>query len=169
MIPYENLYKPALITKYKRKEESRMIKTKKAISPIITTVLLVLLALILAIIILLWARGFVQEPLIKFDRPIEEACSSVGIQASITGSNDIAVNNIGDIPIYKLGVRISGAGASEIETFDVSLDSGSSINIKTSSSLSGAEVQLVPILLGSSEENATKEYRCPKSNWQTLV
>ena len=38
---------------------------KKAVSPIISTVLLIMIVIILAIIILLWSRGFIKEAITK--------------------------------------------------------------------------------------------------------
>ena len=45
------------------------MKDKRAISPVVATVLLIVLVLILAAIIFLWARGFVGEQVEKFGEP----------------------------------------------------------------------------------------------------
>ena len=47
-------------------------KNKKAVSPVVSTVLLVLIVIILAIIILLWSRGFIKEVILK-EIPGEES------------------------------------------------------------------------------------------------
>jgi len=38
---------------------------KKAVSPVVATVLLILIVVILAVIVFLWARGFIGESLTK--------------------------------------------------------------------------------------------------------
>ena len=40
-------------------------KNKKAVSPTISTVLLVMIVIIVAIIILMWSRGFIKEAIEK--------------------------------------------------------------------------------------------------------
>jgi len=85
----------------------RNSNAKKAISPVVTTILLVMIAIVLALIILLWARGFIKETLMKFGEPIERACEQVNLQVSISGS-ELSVINQGSVPVYKLAVRIEG-------------------------------------------------------------
>ena len=85
-----------------------MQRGKKALSPVITTILLVMIAIILAIIILMWARGFIKEGVQKFDNPIEDVRRDVVFNAQVAGSKEISVINSGSVPIYKFGVEISG-------------------------------------------------------------
>jgi len=132
---------------------------KKAISPVVTTIMLILLALVLAAIILLWARGFMKEQVAKFDEPIENSCKNVNIQASVSGDS-VLVNNLGDVPIFRLGLRVSGGGSSEINYQDVNLGQGASTTL-SSSNLAGKTVELIPVLLGTSKKTGeTKEFNC---------
>jgi FlaG/FlaF family flagellin (archaellin) len=154
-----------------------IIKNKQGLSPLITTIFLILLAIILAVIILLWATGFTGEKISKFipssggDRPITEACEKVLLQVSITGTNELSIINQGDIPLYKLGVRVtdSASGESTVKEYDVvkGLSTGQSISIQSTQTLSGNKVSIVPILIGKSDKSDTKEYNC--KNWVEVV
>ena len=137
-----------------------MKKSKKAISPIITTILLIVLALVLALIILLWARGFMTEQVAKFDAPIENSCKDVNLQASVS-DDSITLSNMGNVPVYKIGIKVSSAGSSGIEYKEVNLVQGGSSTITSTKTLTGNSVELVPVLLGKSQKTGeTKEYNC---------
>jgi flagellin-like protein len=155
-----------------------MIKSnKRGISPIITTILLVVIAMILAVIILVWARGFMTEKISKFipsqseARPITEACDAVLLEPAVTGTNSISIINRGDIPLHMLGVRVTDAtsGDSTIVEYVQDLKPGQSNEITTDASqiLLGNKVEIVPILLGQSEKEGIKQYNC--KNWIEVV
>ena len=139
------------------------MRNKKAVSPVVSTILLIMIAIIIAIIILLWARGFMTEQISKMvgeeSRPIEEACSSVNLEASVSESQ-LLVTNSGNIPVYKLGVRIAGKSAIQ----EVNILPGASTSITLPAGATG-KVEIIPILLGQSTDNAVKEYTCPKTSW----
>jgi flagellin-like protein len=143
---------------------------KKALSPVITTVLLVLLAIILALIIFIWARGFTQERLTKFDgtetRPAEEVCNSVNFQASLA-NGQISIINTGNIPIYKLGFKLSGAFGAKISySNETNIVPGGSkiIQINDADKID----KVIPIILASSKDNKVHEFTCPNVNWKSL-
>ena len=139
-----------------------MKMNKKALSPIITTVMLILIALVLASIIFLWARGFNKEQVAKFDQPIESACDSVKLDASLSGDKSISLINNGEIPVYKISLLISGDGDTEKENLEVNLAVGGSKVVSSTSSLTGKNVKILPVLLGSLRSDAAKneEYSC---------
>ena len=90
--------------------EKRRINTnlenKRALSPVIATVLLVMLVLVLAAIIFLWAKGFVGEQLQKRGQPIENICKEVSFNAQFVSSGDfIEITNLGNIPIYQFDIK----------------------------------------------------------------
>lgn len=145
-------------------------KSRRAISPVITTVLLVLIAIVLAVIILLWARGFIKEKVMKFDEPAERACEKVDFDASLGDSRDsLFVNNIGNVHIYKIAARVTKDGDSTIlqsstENFGV----GSSKSASFSSTLDG-EIEVIPIILGKKEKSGEmQEYQCPEEYWKAI-
>jgi flagellin-like protein len=146
------------------------MENKKALSPVITTILLVLLAIILAVIILLWFNGFNKERLIKFDgtedRPVEEVCDSVDFSASLSDTQ-LVITNIGNIPIYKISVKLSGFASSEIKDLgELNIIPGDS---KTITVDNGDKItKIIPILLASSKDQSVHEYTCPKTSWKDL-
>jgi flagellin-like protein len=156
------------------KMKKREMKNKRALSPVITTILLILLAIVLASIILLWSKGLIKEHITKFDastseeKPIDEMCSLVEFSAVASGKS-ILITNTGNINIYKIGIKVSSSGgSSEIDEKEVNLAPTFSKTIESSSELSGGEVQLIPILLGKKEKSGEiTSYTC-KTNWQSL-
>jgi flagellin-like protein len=137
---------------------------KKALSPIITTVLLIVMALILAMIIFMWAVGFFREQVSKADQPIENICPEVNLQASIVGDKLLSLNNQGDYAIYKITIKVSGAGTSDKEDVQIDLQPAGSKLVDSTLQLSGSNVQIIPILLGTSKKTgAVKEYSCINS------
>jgi flagellin-like protein len=138
---------------------------KKALSPVITTILLVLLAIVLAAIILLWARGFIKETPLKFDsslnedRPIQELCDKVRLEFALSG-NDLSINNIGAIPVNKIQVIASAGGSSSNDEYEINLNSGDSKSLTSTVDLNGKKVEIVPILLGKLKSGPYSPYTC---------
>ncbi|MBU0761307.1 MAG: hypothetical protein KJ858_06510, partial [Nanoarchaeota archaeon] len=62
------------------------MKKRRALSPVIATVLLIAIALVLAVIIFLWARSFIGEGLEKDGRAIDKACENVVFNADASVS-----------------------------------------------------------------------------------
>ncbi len=138
------------------------MKSKKALSPIITTVLLILIALVLASIIYIWAGNFGTEQVAKFDEPIENACSEVRLEAAITGDKSVSVINQGSIPVYQLVFLVESSGNSDKENHTVNLIAGGATSVATIASLTGKQVTLTPILLGTLKKDPSKneEFLC---------
>lgn len=134
---------------------------KKAVSPVITTVLLIALVVILAIIIFLWARSFIGEKIAKFDKPIESVCDEVKFRASID-ENFLLLDNQGNVPIYAINIKKNSPGTSSVEEKIIDLDKGDS---KKEEIVIGAEttsISIIPILLGEAGEKKEK-FTCPES------
>ena len=143
---------------------------KKALSPVITTILLVLLAIVLASIILLWARGFVKETPLKFDsslnedRPIQELCDKVRLEFALFG-NEISINNLGAIPVNKIQVITSAGGSSSSTDYEINVNSGDSKSVTSGVDLTGKKVEIVPILLGKLKTGYA-QYSCLNNKFQ---
>lgn len=143
------------------------LKSKRALSPVITTILLIMLAVVLAVTVLLWARGFMGESLSKFDEPIERACEQVNLIASLSG-NQLSIINQGTVPVYKIGVSIVTDSKTEIiELEEINFLQGSSKIISDARLSSGVD-KIIPILLGTGNSGVVKQYSCPKANWVSL-
>ena len=144
---------------------------KKAVSPVITTVLLVLIVLILAMLIFLWARGFVGERVSKFDDPIERACESIALDATYT-SGRVQVVNEKDIPIYRVGLNIEGGADDEIVYYPKDPDNENIIlrgggvgtyppvGMDQFNAASGEVIEIIPVILGQNEEGGVEEFAC---------
>ncbi len=152
---------------------------KKGVSPVIATVLLILIVIVLATIILLWARSFRTEQVIKFGEPVETSCSRVQFQVQETqnaDSLDLSLVNTGDIPIYKFAIKKISSGKSEFiyEHVNVleskgSLLQGQSGKIESISIESNIkEIQVFPMLLGKNEKGKKREFICPKEYSVTI-
>jgi flagellin-like protein len=147
-----------------------VLKQKKAISPVITTVLLVLVAIVLAVIILLWARGLIKEKTMKFDEPIERSCENLNFLVSLSG-DQISVVNQGDTPIYRLDARITSEGSSTVlKSSTLNLIQGFSGVISYGEAFTqNGKIEIIPVLLGQKEKSKNiEEYPCPEQYWQVI-
>ena len=143
-----------------------MRKNKRGVSPIVSTVLLIMLVIILAIIILLWSRGFIKEKILKFDKPIENVCSEIGIRTFVNDDLSYGFTNIGNVPIYAVDVKVSTGGKSDI--YPVGQSGGGKVDPGLSTILEGApsidadteEIKIIPVLLGKTKSGAIKEKSC---------
>src|SRR3989344_7665665 len=89
-----------------------MIK-KRGLSPVIATVLLIAIVVVLGLIVFLWIRGIVGESLVKVDgRNVQLVCDEVEFEAEYSSSTGfLYFSNTGNVPIYKIKAKISGAGS----------------------------------------------------------
>lgn len=126
------------------------------------TILLVSIAVVAFVFVFVWSRGFIHEGLLKFEEPIEDSCSKLSFDASLSESGrEIYVNNMGDIPIYGLNIRII-SGESDITKFvrpeDGNIYAGESDSLLLDSVISSdAQVIIAPGLLGEGEKS--KEFK----------
>lgn len=146
------------------------MKSKKGLSPVVTTILLILLVIILAGLVFAWWKLLLVEQFEKFDestgenRPIDEVCDKVVLDISLVGSQ-LTILNAGPIPVDKVNLVVDGSIVEEIE---LALSPGGIKTISLSNSYSG-EKKIAPILIATSKKtNENKLYPCPKENWQTL-
>ena len=155
----ENVYKPLYLVYLIKGHKMK----KKALSPVITTILLILIAIILALIILVWARGFIREQLTKFDEPINMACDDVSFSVSLVGDK-LTVTNTGNVPIYRVGIKVGGIGSSDITYSEpLNLLPGSSDSVTFSG---GGISRVIPVIIGKTKDNSFKEYNC-LNNWKS--
>ena len=146
-----------------------MKRGKKGVAPIVTTVLLVLIVLVLATIIILWGTTFIPETLAKFDEPVENSCITVAFTAEISGS-EIFIVNSGDIPIYKLKLRQEGVSSSDTQETDDDfiLNVGASKSVSVTLDPEADELQIIPVILGKTEDGKIQEFQCAESSARTL-
>lgn len=153
-------------------------KNKKAVSPIISTVLLITICIVLALIILLWAKGFIKEAIEKEiageTKNINKACSEIYITPIInTGTQSFGFTNTGNIPIYAFNLKLSSGGNSEIKR--INSEVGGLVNPGFSTIIKDdtgnfyfynayEEIKIIPILLGKAKSGGIQEYQCPEKD-----
>ena len=153
----------------KIKAKKKFFKSKRGISPIIASILLVAMVLIIAIIIFLWLRGLTKEAIVKFDKNIELVCNDVQFTASYSNGNLQLANN-GNVPIWDVRLKLSSSYTKSSSTEDISnieelpvnglLQAGQTKNIDIYSVISDTdEIIVIPILRGSTE-SGEKTYVC---------
>lgn len=151
------------------------MEKKKAVSPIVSTVLLILIVIVLAAIIFLWSQGFVKEALTKEiageSKKVDYFCSEVEIVSVINDeSGSFGFTNTGNVPIYSLNVQVSGEGKIEVKKVDntegglvnpgyttIIKDEGDELNYNDYE-----KVVIIPILLGETKEGGVEPYECPE-------
>ena len=147
-----------------------MVKGKRAVSPIISTVLLVMLVIVLASVIILWSKGFIKESLSKEiggeEKEINQVCSEISASAIINGDGTFGISNNGNVPIYALNVKlINDDGSSNIETLRSTVNTGQSVMIGGENYKTYFGVKIIPIILGVSKSTQEiKEFTCPDKN-----
>jgi flagellin-like protein len=144
---------------------------KRGLSPVITTVLLIAIAVVLAIIILLWARGWLKEAVTKDGRPIENVCSEVSFEASPVDHgaalDEVIVTNTGNINIYSFSIENKTLGRIDVAekraqniTGGNEIDLGRGASGNFSMDFTNVERIIIrPVLLGLRGE-VVEEYAC---------
>lgn len=154
------------------------MKNKKAVSPIISTVLLIMIVIIIAIIIILWARGFVKEVIEKDIggnvKRVNEYCNEIQLETFVNedDAETFGFRNIGNVPIYQFQLKLKNSdGSSELKEFEgpnavINPGFGITIEDKYPDDVkeydSYEEVKVIPVLLGKVEKGGVKPFVCPE-------
>jgi len=148
------------------------INNKKALSPVIATVLLIALVVVLAAIVFLWARGFISEQIMKSGESIQNSCQKINFAVrSIPLGSDmwtLEISNRGNVPIYGFDIKGITGGNSKTKNFQGSYaDKGQSVSVTLSLSEiyiddePPEKITLYPILLGNvKDKTSNKAYTC---------
>ena len=88
--------------------------SKKGLSPVIATLLLVAIVVILALIIFLWLKSFVPEVVEKNGEDISLVCERVQF-TPVYESGRLEISNDGNIPIQNMKVKVIDEDGSSIE------------------------------------------------------
>ena len=133
------------------------MRGKKAVSPVIATVLLIALVIILALLVYAWwSKWFITEKVQKEGMPADQACGEIDLRVQyFASSSEVQVTNVGDIAVYKIEVRKTTGGSTTKEEYDGVQPGGST----TQNIGSADEVKVVPVILGTSD-GAQKAYVC---------
>lgn len=151
------------------------MKREKAVSPVISTVLLILIVVVLAVIILLWSRGFIKEAATKQilgqTKSVEQFCNDIQIKSIYNDDGTFGFQNVGQVPIYSFNVKFTEKdGSSRIENFT---GPDGAINPGFSKNLDGLysdydQIKIIPILLGKTK-SGMKPVQCPDSGDKFVI
>ncbi|MBS3079721.1 hypothetical protein J4218_06375 [Candidatus Pacearchaeota archaeon] len=156
-----------------------MKKGKKAVSPVVSTILLIMIVIVLAIIILLWANSFVREAINKTinekTQTLEQWCKEVELSPQISeDGGSFGFINSGNVPLYQYEVKLSSSTSGGSEIVLIASSEGGSVNPGFTSIINNENhadlgnynsyksVKIIPILLGSSTKNpgSRREFKC---------
>lgn len=154
-------------------------KEKRAISPVIASVLLIAMAVILALIIFLWAKSFIGEDVIKNGEVIKNSCKNVVFDSEISGG-ELLVENKGNVALYGVAIKTAGSGKEELcYPFDgensptISLGESKALTLTDKcnglSFLSGDKVTVMPVILGETAKGDRKYYTCEEFGEEVTI
>ncbi len=152
--------------------QNKMInnKNKKAVSPVVATILLIAIVIVIALIVFFWFSGLTEETITKFGKKnIKLVCDDVKFEADLS-NNILTVSNLGTVPIYNFNIKVEGNGGystQSLRDFSASwpstgLNQGEvfSENIGSLGGLIGANrVTIIPVLAGKSSKGEST-YAC---------
>jgi hypothetical protein len=154
-------------------------KDKRAVSPVIATVMLVSLSLILAIIVFMWAKGFLQEQIEKNGQAAEASCAQLEFKASFIKESEtpaglsgtLQVVNRGALPIYGFDIKQIQGGDVVRKPFAFSISPGETLPGKSILLVGSPEdLEIYPILLGSAKnQKLNKQYTCLHSSERITI
>ena len=138
--------------------------SKKGLSPVIASILLIALVLVLATIIYLWARAFIPETVEKFGSTIENSCQNIVFDVTYSGGY-LRVQNNGNVPIQGIRYAIEEPGSLAYEDLmsPAPIVAGGTSNFVISGDSGGKNVRVVPILLGKASTGELKAFVCDES------
>lgn len=163
----------------KKRSDILNSKRKKALSPVVATILLILLAIILILIFLLFSKSFIKDVVEKNEQHAKYSCEKVKLEAYLDTS-DLYITNVGNVPVYKIAAKRIKTGSSKLTFSGVlvpnvqgttgtnGLPPGNVADVSRSdlkidnTGLSGyTKLKVIPILLGTVKGGSTREYVCP--------
>ena len=104
--------------------------SKRGLSPVVATALLIALVIVIALIVFLWSRGFLSEQIEKFGEPIEKYCSRVQFEFQVDelvgsgGKYEVIALNRGDVGISGFEIKRVNGGDSEVMVVNLKLPAG---------------------------------------------
>lgn len=157
-----------------------MVKSKKGLSPVIATVLLVTLVIGIATIVFLWVRGMTEEAVTKFgDKNIQLVCGEVSFEASYDYGT-LYITNPGNVPIFGMNVKVVEEGGHETLNLrentnwnwpSTGLNQGGAFSGDISGEVgsNADEMVLIPVLIGNSKSGTKKTYVCDENQYGYVI
>lgn len=138
--------------------------SKKALSPIIATILLIAMVVVIGVLIFLWFQGMQKEALTKFEgRNIKQVCADVNFEVDYSGGN-LNILNKGNVPINDFDIQvIKSEGSYETITLGEGVGLGGSIS--TPKAFEGDKIVVSPVLVGKTSTGEMKSYSCDSEKY----
>jgi flagellin-like protein len=140
--------------------------SKKGVSPVIATVLLVALTIAMFLIIFTWSKGFIKEQVEKAGGPIAYVCPKISYDAVLPeGTSTVYLTNTGNAIIYGFRVKGENEGTSKIiflrpNSGKLGAGEADNLDLSTIASLY-KKITLIPVLLGTGVNSGTgKLFSC---------
>lgn len=150
---------------------------RKAISPVIATILLISIVVIIALIVFLWLRGMTEETITKFGgKNVKLVCGDVMFEASYSGGK-LYISNTGNVPIFKMNMKIDKGTSFSTITFntvedlwpELGLNQGGTFSVDIGEQVNaGEEITIIPVLAGSTKDGE-KTYACEEMYGQKIL
>lgn len=144
--------------------------SKRGVSPVIATVLLIVLVVVIAGIVFVWSKNVIPKTIEKDGEPIERACDRIVLEASIFNNATgrfLDVNNKGNVEVHGFGVRVVDEGSVTVRSsIEQTVSSGDSKRIYLNSSVypeayGNMTLRIAPILVGLQDDRETL-FECVK-------
>lgn len=144
-------------------------ESKKGLSPLVATVLLIALVMVLALIIFLWAKGFITEQVEKFGEPIDKICSSILYDVAVTpgsvSQHAVQIINRGNVDIHNVDLKLVKGGEERTQRFEFNIPSGKTIKedtyLKMESGVDPEKITAYPAIIGKVRgSNNNKAFTC---------
>jgi len=138
---------------------------KRGVSPVIATVLLIAVVVILAIIIFLWASGFVGERAEKFGSAVELSCDNTNFEVGLVEygcdpNYQLDILNKGNVPLYGFVVKEKGSADVKVKTSvdkqTITTGSSAQFCLDGVSTFDETEAVVIPVILGQTESGKVK-------------
>lgn len=155
-----------------------MKEGKKAVSPIVSTVLLIMIVIVLASIIFVWSKGFIKEAYTKQvggqTQDVNQICSSgLDLAPFVNPDGSFGFTNNGNVPIYGFNLKLisSGTGTSTIGTYFANTSVNPSKTVIVPSNIYNynlySQIEIIPIILGTTS-GGNQPYTCSETNAITV-
>ncbi len=150
---------------------------KRGLSPVVATTLLIAIVVIIALIIFLWFRSVIGDYGEKFGKNIELVCEDVLLSASYSSASEaLYVTNDGNVPIFKLNLRIEENRNYETKELNEIVSDWPETGLIQGGAYSGNigyggadEIILMPVLIGVSDKGGKKTYACEEQYGYVVV
>ncbi len=153
------------------------MNSKKGVSPIIATILLIALVILIGMIVFLWFRSLTQEAVIKFDKNVKLVCEDVRFDASYSDIEGILyISNLGNVPIYNFDAKIESRGGHETQSMESLSGQWSAEGLSQGSIFSGNinipvdtnKIILIPVLRGVNKDGVEKTQSCDERHGEEI-